>query len=147
MDAVELDQQTLGMGTWGVSKHEIECVFSLGGGELGVGSQCHDVWAGRAYWYDEQPNYVSLADAEGKAAELMGACGEDEAFEIRTAIECRLYGSDSEPADAGWIELFTFSSSGETVDEFEDENGVEVRDVIYIGDGWVEAVYARKITY
>ena len=60
--------------------------------------------------------------------------------ELVTALECRIFGKIDCPE--GWVEVAFYLSSGESVDDDAEEWGGER--IVYIGDGWGEAVYARK---
>lgn len=106
-------------------REEIEWVFGLTGGEL-----ADEPWAGHRYWYEGIPEYAH--DDFPPHAEAWG--------DYRTIVMQALYSPPPEriadPATGDvWILDKTYSSSGEA--ELPDPPG----ETIYIGDGWVEAVY------
>jgi len=133
------------------TKEEIEQVFALTGGELE-----DETWVyhqegkeGRiAFWYEGQPSYV----AQKYYANYRN---------YRTAILCCLFSAaphqiPGKPGEKPWMLQEIFASSGEARCS---RGGVPVQDpvcelcgekfgtshgYIYLGDGWVEAVYKQE---
>lgn len=124
------------------AREEIECLLSLGGGELRTGT-----FNGCRYWYEGAPDYC-----EREMMEAAKSAGLDY-WNLRTCIEYHIGSAPKAPR--GWVLLASFTSSGEaecwrcgpgtgseSVDpkcKLCDGNGL-----IYIGDGWSEVVYAHK---
>ncbi len=124
------------------AREEIECLFGLGGGELNNGT-----FNGSRYWYDGAPDYCER-DMQA-AAESAGA----DPLYLRTCIEYHF--ATTPKAPRGWVMLGSFVSSGEaecwrcgpgTGKEHERKNcklcGGD--GLVYLGDGWMEVVYAHK---
>lgn len=140
----------------------VECVFSLGGGELHVpDARFPDDWDGVfAHWYGGPPEYATeLRDAhevtcptckgtkivpadegsaECPACEGMGHLD----LEVRTAIICCIFGFPAPPE--GWTQVASYSSSGERecwccgVDAVGDEEDHEPDGCeLCAGDGYV----------
>lgn len=111
-----------------VERAQVETVFGLGGGELET-----KPWSGRQYWYHGAPHY---ADNKFGSAE------------VRTAIECLLFGQAKAPR--GWAEVECYRTSGEAECWACYETGdksCRVCDgdgLVYLGDGWCEVVYCRR---
>ena len=110
-----------------IERESVSWVFGLTGGELEP-----KPWSRRAYWYEGAPEYTGR-DFDG--------------LEIRTAIECRLFGADAAPR--GWSEVASYRSSGESeclaCDNGDDKcKFCEGGGYIYLGEGWCEVVYRRK---
>jgi hypothetical protein len=151
-----------------LERERIACVFGLGGGELHVAHpDFPDEWDGPdgiAYWYDGVPEYASeLRDAD--QVECPDCNGDDDDcpsseglghrhHEVRTALQDALFGFPDPPA--GWQRIAAYSSSGEaecgwcgsgTGNEDKRANCklCEGDGIIYLGDGWFEAIYRRLV--
>lgn len=150
-----MDEKEVMMDEKAIERAQIECVFSLGGGELHVPHpEFQDEWDGIfAYWYDGYPEYVSSDDNDWY--EQL-----DRTHVFRTAIVCELFGQAKTPE--GWERVGSFTSSGErecswrTAEDLEYERCPLCEEKIknkkhpdegfvYLGDGWYEVVYRQKI--
>ena len=122
-----------------IERERVACVFGLGGGELHVADdRFPDEWdgpGGIAYWYEGVPEYASeLRHLDGP----------------RTAIICCMLGHPAPPT--GWEQVASFTSSGEAAcwwcgegtGNEDDRPGCTLCEgdgLVYLGDGWCEAVY------
>lgn len=159
-----------------IERSQIEAVFGLGGGELkkkpwrskSKNSEGQPSKWCRHHWYEGPPDYATREN-ENAARELVGI---DKDYEIRTAIECRIFGASVPPK--GWTEINHYRSGGECDCPFcghgtewegsESQAKAKEKDprtntgyrgdpkcklcegsgYVYIGDGYCEAVYARE---
>lgn len=131
-----------------VERVQIEAVFYLDDELHTSHPEFLDEWDGIVrWWYDGVPEY---------AGSDFGPEYEDREF--RTAILCEIYGSGEPPE--GWERIRSYPSSGETecpactgeetvanTDYRGDPDCVlcEGSGYVYLGDGWAEVVFARKI--
>lgn len=147
-----------------IEREQIEWVFGLTGGELRFEPWTYEVGGKESrfpYWYEGVPDYAS-----GDFSDQY-----DSGVEYRTVVTQALYGapperiesgSEGQIEDAGWLLQRMYHSSGETecpgrddgdgtVTEEHTDGGDrcvlceellgEQHGYIYLGDGWVEAVY------
>lgn len=91
-----------------LERERIACVFGLCGGELHVADERipdPEGWdgpGGIAFWYEGEPDYVTLDDLG------LDSCGDDE---VRTALLNGVYGLANPPQ--GWEQVASYTTSGE----------------------------------
>jgi hypothetical protein len=118
-----------------VLRQQVEQVFLLTGGELMDDDPDEPAYWNMRFWYEGVPDYFYEGRPDG---------------EYRTVVRNNLFLSEETPE--GWELVCSFRSSGEaecpcTWDDEEPYGQCALCEgggIIYIGDGWEEAVFWRE---